>query len=103
MITTLTYANNFDIMKGMMNIKHIKIKISIWITTTSCGSEKRNRTGEKKAEVYSMEQNIAINLLYYYFVFMYQKELWEEDEKEKTLNFYSFPLSHSSLCGRAKA
>jgi hypothetical protein len=37
MITTLTYANNFDIMKGMMNIKHIKIKISIWITTTSCG------------------------------------------------------------------
>lgn len=26
MITTLTYANNFDIMKGMMNIKHIKIK-----------------------------------------------------------------------------
>lgn len=29
MITTLTYANNFDIMKGMMNIKHIKIKISI--------------------------------------------------------------------------
>lgn len=29
MITKLTYANNFDIMKGMMNIKHIKIKISI--------------------------------------------------------------------------
>jgi hypothetical protein len=29
MITLLTYANNFDIMKGMMNIKHIKIKISI--------------------------------------------------------------------------
>ena len=26
MITTLTYANNFYIMKGMMNIKHIKIK-----------------------------------------------------------------------------
>lgn len=29
MITALTSANNFDIMKGMMNIKHIKIKISI--------------------------------------------------------------------------
>lgn len=64
MITTLTYANNFDIMKGMMNIKHIKIKISIWITTTSCGYEKKKR----EEKVYSKEENIAINLLYYYFV-----------------------------------
>lgn len=79
MITKLTYANNFDIMKGMMNIKHIKIKISIWITTTSCGRKKeRKRAGE----VYNIgSKNIAINLLYYYF-FLCTGE---------TLNFYSFP------------
>lgn len=51
MITLLTYANNFDIMKGMMNIKHIKIKISISESQQQVASRGRKEKGEKRKSI----------------------------------------------------
>ena len=89
MITTLTYANNFDIMKGMMNIKHIKIKISIWITTTSCGWKKRN-------ESKYIARNKILPLIFYIITSFYvSKEV--EGWKDFEILFFS-PFFSSSLC-----
>lgn len=77
MITTLTYANNFDIMKGMMNIKHIKIKISIWITTTSCGWR------DEKEKKYIEARNKILPLIFYIITSFYvsqEVEGWKDFE-----------------------
>lgn len=48
MIALLTYTNNFDIMKGMMNIKHIKIKISISESQQQVAEEGKEKKREEK-------------------------------------------------------
>jgi hypothetical protein len=90
MITTLTYANKVDIMKGMMNIKHIKIKISIWITTTSCAWKKEWKTRERKYIGWSK----ILPLIFYIITwFLCIKRRLGEMREEDTLNFYFLLLA----------